>query len=261
MVASISSSTVSDWSNALFSRLDTKNQGFIEKSDIAAAFAQVDASSASGNASAADQLFTQLDSNKDGKVTKSELSSAIAKVADELNAQYDQARVARGGRGGPPPPGADGPPPGGAAEGASAASATSTSPYNAAADTNGDGTVSADEAAAYAKLLASGAASSADTGLTKDQLTEQLKTAGSGDSRRAGALTKLIDNFDKADANGDGKLARDESHAYLESTRPSRAGESDNNPANALAKALQLLKAYVDGEQSASTSQSVSVSA
>jgi len=40
MVASISSSTVSDWSNALYSKLDTNNQGYISKTDLEAAYAK-----------------------------------------------------------------------------------------------------------------------------------------------------------------------------------------------------------------------------
>jgi len=262
MVASISSNTVSDWSSALFSKLDTKQQGYIEKSDIEAAFAKTGSAGASGDTSAADQLFAQLDGDQDGKVTKSELSTAIGKLADQLNAQFDQARVARGGGKGPPPAqGAGGPPPGAGAGGA--APAADTSAYNAAADTNNDGTVSADEAAAYAKLLASGAATAnqpADAGLTRDQLSEKLQSLDSTDSRHAGALGKLVDNFDKADANGDGKLTRDESRAYLQSTRPERAGAgaSGNDAASALAKALQLLKAYVDGNQPDTPSVSVS---
>ena len=258
MVASISSSTVSDWSNALFSKLDTKQQGYIEKSDIEAAFAKTGGAGASGDTSAADQLFAQLDGNQDGKVTKSELTTAIGKVADQLNAQFDQARVAKGGgKGAPPPPGA------GTAGAAPTGGTASTSTYNAAADTNNDGIVSAAEAAAYAKLLASGADTSsqpADAGLTKEQLSEKLQSLGSADSRRAGALSKLVDNFDKADANGDGKLTREESRAYLKSTRTDQAGgpASGNDAASALAKALQLLKAYVDGNQPSTPGVSVS---
>jgi Ca2+-binding EF-hand superfamily protein len=39
MVASISSNTngLSNWADSIFSRLDTKNQGYIEKSDLQSA--------------------------------------------------------------------------------------------------------------------------------------------------------------------------------------------------------------------------------
>ncbi|HZV65033.1 MAG TPA: EF-hand domain-containing protein [Telluria sp.] len=302
MVASISSSTVSDWSNALYAKLDTNNQGYISKTDLEAAYAKAtgtsgtsasSTSSSTTDTSAADQLFAQIDTNKDGKITKSELSDAVSKVADQLNAQYDQSRVANGG--GQPPAGGgghvnDGDGHGhgrvgakgavGGAGGAPAStgstststSSTSTSTYIAAADTNGDGTVSADEAAAYAKLQASGAATSGSQsadGLTKDQLSSELQAAGSSGSKHAAVLSKLVDNFDKADTNGDGKLTRDEAKSYLKSAHSqqaggasgngasSPAGTSSSDAASALANALQVLKAYVDSNQFSTPSVSV----
>jgi Ca2+-binding EF-hand superfamily protein len=276
MVASISSSTVTDWSNALFSKLDTKKQGYIDKTDLQAAFAKTadntsstsatgsatDASSTS-DADAASKLFDQLDTDKNGQVTKSELSSAIEKLAGQLNAQLDQSRVDKSGgapHGGPPHGGAG---PGGAAP--AAASDDTTQQYNAAADTDSNGTVSAEEAAAYAKLIGGGGdTTKASGGVSKEELTKQLDSAGTGavDSRRQQALSRLVDNFDKADSNGDGKLTRKESHDFLKANRP--AAQTQPDDANrALAKALQQLKAYVDsGNDSQSTSaQSVSTSA
>jgi len=276
MVASISSSTVSDWSNALYAKLDTNNQGYISKTDLEAAYAKAtgtsgtsasSTSSSTTDTSAADQLFAQIDTNKDGKITKSELSDAVSKVADQLNAQYDQSRVANGG-GQPPAGGA----PASTGSTSTSTSSTSTSTYIAAADTNGDGTVSADEAAAYAKLQASGAATSGSQsadGLTKDQLSSELQAAGSSGSKHAAVLSKLVDNFDKADTNGDGKLTRDEAKSYLKSAHSqqaggasgngasSPAGTSSSDAASALANALQVLKAYVDSNQFSTPSVSV----
>ena len=297
MTPSISSSTVNDWSTALFSRLDTKNQGYIDKSDVESAFAKTAKGTAgSADTEAADTFFDQVDTDKDGKVSKSELSTAISKVADELNAQFDQARVAKGGGHGGPPPGggAGGPPPAGGSDDGGTDSSSATSTYSAAADTNGDGTVSAEEAAAYAQLQAAGSATAslsgsstssttvsastgtgtatgASAGLSKDQLTDRLNALDGSDSRHAGALKKLVDNFDKADTNGDGKLSRSESRAYLKSTREAGKGQAGGTgstdgadsagrgPADALARALDLLKAYVNNSQDTqSTSSSAS---
>jgi Ca2+-binding EF-hand superfamily protein len=280
MVASISSSTVTDWSNALFSKLDTKQQGYIDKADLQAAFAKTAnitsssnatgaATNASGTSDAdvASKLFDQLDSDKNGQVSKSELSSAIEKLADELNAQLDQSRVEKSGgaRHAGPPPGGGGH--GGAAPTGDADSATTTQQYNAAADTDSNGTVSAEEAAAYAKLIAGGGdTAKASDGLSKEALTKQLDSAGTStgsvDSRRQQALSSLVENFDKADSDGDGKLTRKESHDFLKANRP--AAQTQPEDANrALAKALEMLKAYVDsGNDSQSASaQSVSTSA
>lgn len=158
MVASISSSTVSKWADSVFSKLDTKNQGYIEKSDLQAALSNAGAAGNGKGAVNVDDTFSALDGDSDGKVTKSELTDAMSKLSDQLNAQFDASRVAHGGRGGPPP---EGPPPagqdGGNAAGASSTSSTSTD-YIAAADTDGDGTVSDAEQAAYDKKLASGQA-------------------------------------------------------------------------------------------------------
>jgi hypothetical protein len=146
MVASISSG-LSKWADSVFSRLDTKNQGYIEKSDLQSALSGTDGSATPS--SDIDDAFSALDGDGDGKVTKSELTDAMTKLSDQLNAQFDAARVNGGGMrpDGPPP----GPPPGGAGDGTSSTSST-TEP----ADANGDGTVSAQEQAAYDTKQASG---------------------------------------------------------------------------------------------------------
>jgi len=250
MVASINSSTAAQWSNALFSKLDTKNQGYIDKAQIQAAFTSTGtADTAAADGEAADKLFAALDVDGDSKVTKSELSSAIDKLTTELNAQLDQSRVEQGKGGarpsGPPPGGGSGGP--GPSGGTAPASSEDSERYVAAADLDGDGTVSAEEAAAYKKQQA---AAQADTGLSKEALTEQL--GKSTDARQTNALTKLVDNFDKADANGDGKLTRDEGRDYLKSNRPNGAANEEQG-ARGLARALELLKAYVDKQEPAST--------
>jgi hypothetical protein len=151
MVASISSG-LSKWTDAVFSKLDTKNQGYIEKSDLQSALSGVDGSAV--QSSDIDDAFGALDGDGDGKVTKSELTDAMTKLSDQLNAQFDASRMNGGGGGmrpdGPPP----GPPPGGAggpggAGSADSTASTGTSSATEPADTNGDGTVSAQEQAAY----------------------------------------------------------------------------------------------------------------
>ncbi len=154
MVANISGG-LSKWTDAVFSRLDTKNQGYIEKSDLQGALSGVDGSAT--QSSDVDDAFSALDGDGDGKVTKSELTDAMTKLSDQLNAQFDASRVKGGGGGGMRP---DGPPPGppsGGAKGAeSTDSTTSTSSTTTEpADANGDGTVSAQEQAAYETKQAS----------------------------------------------------------------------------------------------------------
>lgn len=160
MVASISGSGgVADWANSVFSKLDTKNQGYIEKTGLASALSATGGSESGSDSSAVDDMFSAIDGDSDGKVTKSELSEAMTKLSDQLNAQFDASRV----QGGMPPgaqvPGAGGPHGGGGAgkaEGTDETDSTSSTDYVAAADTDGDGTVSDAEQAAYDKKVASG---------------------------------------------------------------------------------------------------------
>jgi hypothetical protein len=217
MVASVSNSTsgVANWTDSVFSKLDTKNQGYIDKSDMAGALSATGKSDGSGDSSALDDMFNAIDGDSDGKVTKSELSEAASKLSDQLNAQFDASRVQGGMPPGPPPGGApsdgassssaDGsvgaagaagstPPAGGmhgaggprgagGAGGAGAAdstdgtdSATTSTDYVAAADTDGDGTASDAEQAAYDKKVASGEIDKNGNGTGS--------TAASGDTER-----------------------------------------------------------------------------
>jgi Ca2+-binding EF-hand superfamily protein len=84
----------------LFSKLDTKSQGYLEKSDLQSAF---DKLSGTGSSASVDDVFKQLDGNGDGKVTKDEMSTSLQKLADELDSQFNQARM-NGGMPPPPPP-------------------------------------------------------------------------------------------------------------------------------------------------------------
>jgi hypothetical protein len=147
MVASISGG-LSTWADSVFSKLDTKNQGYIEKTDLQSALSATDDGGGMPSGDI-DDAFSALDGDGDGKVTKSELTDAMTKLSDQLNAQFDASRIHGSGGGmrpdGPPP----GPPPGGAGGAGSADSASSASSTTEPADTNGDGTVSAQEQAAY----------------------------------------------------------------------------------------------------------------
>lgn len=198
------SSMASSWASNLFTQLDTKNQGYIEKSDLQSAFSKVSDSSTN----VAD-VFSQLDSDSDGKVTKDEMTSALQKVAEELDSQFNNMRMQGGpdGPGGPegmPPP----PPP------------------------------------------------QDDAGFTKDELASQLEDIGSSDSKRASLISNVLENFDKADSDGDGKVT------FKEATTYDRASQSDSTTATSdtssttsssttqstgddvMLKIMQLMQAY-----------------
>lgn len=257
----------------VFSKLDTKNQGYLEVSDLESAFGNIASSSststagtastsssgsstssanASGNSASINDLFKKLDSDGDGKVTKSEFSDGIKKLGDALETQFN-ARRTRGAEGSRPPP----PPPPGGGEGG-------------------------------------------DQGLDKTQLTDLSTEVGKTNSSAGAALSQVAQNFDAADTNQDGKVSLQETLAYLEkasttqtsstSTTTSASATTSTSSSSATSssdgttstsdgttgsitgngstdtdaalfkKALQLLRAYSSPSTSASN-QSISVSA
>ncbi|MFZ6734410.1 EF-hand domain-containing protein [Undibacterium sp. Ji42W] len=259
----------------VFSKLDTKNQGYLEVSDLESAFGNIASSSStstastsssdtstsststSGNSATINDLFKKLDSDGDGKVTKSEFSNGIKKLGDALETQFN-ARRTRGAEGSRPPP--PSPPEGGGG---------------------------ADQ-----------------TGLDKTQLTDLSAEVGKTNSSAGAALNQVAQNFDAADTNQDGKVSLQETLAYLEKTSTSQTGNtsttasvsntnsassnssttsnsgitssssstsdgttssvtgnsSTNTDAALFKKALQLLRAY-SSPPTSSSSQSISVSA
>lgn len=220
----------------LFSQLDASGQGYIQKSDLQAAFdkmasASATSSSSSSAASGVDDLFSKLDTNSDGKVTKQEFSDTLKQLAEQLDQQFQNLRMsgAMQGAGGTPPP----PPP------------------------QGGGS---------------------DAGFTKDELTAQLKEIGSSDSKRASLISNIVNNFDKADTDGDGKVSFKEAMAYDQAnpassstaSASSTSGSGDTTSSSSAASDLsaklamqimRLMQAYGIGESSGSASATLSVSA
>lgn len=186
MIGSVGSSTQM-FSN-LFSRLDTKSQGFLEKSDLASAFSSLSGS----HSSAVDSLFSTLDSNRNGQVTESEFSSVLTQLQQSLDSQFGQMRLQgmggqgpQGMNGMPPPP----PPPQNDAgftqdELSSQLSQTGSSDsqrssmisdiinHFSAADTDGDGKVSFQEATSFKQSQDSSASSGSDTASTQTVSSE-----------------------------------------------------------------------------------------
>lgn len=213
----------------LFSRLDTKGQGFIQESDLQSAFNQAFSSATSGTSStssssdsSASALFKALDSDSDGQVTESEFSSSIQKLADALDSQAFSSRMGGAhGAGGMPPP----PPP------------------------------------------------EDDAGFTKDELNSQLSEIDSTDSERSEFISKIASNFDKADANGDGKVSMQEAMAYDQSSQESSAtSTADTSTASATSgssqsdaalmhKLMELARAYGPGSDALSNTSSLTATA
>lgn len=166
MMSGISSS-ISSMASTLFAKLDTKQQGYIEQTDLATAFSKI-----SGNSGNVEEMFSTLDEDSDGKLTQSELTSSLTKLAEQLDNQFnslrmEQAMSSMGGPGGPGGSGGMPPPP----------------PEN-------------------------------DEGFTEDELSAQLEEIGSSDSKRSSLISSVLENFDEADTDGDGKVSFKEAMAY-----------------------------------------------
>jgi Ca2+-binding EF-hand superfamily protein len=215
MVSSVNSSSTS-YISQLFAKLDTKSQGYIEKSDLASAFSQI--GSSSSDSSSVDDVFAALDSNSDGKVTESEFSTTLSKLQEELDSQFNSMRMdgyggaqGSGGMSGMPPP----------------------PPEN-------------------------------DSGFTKDELTSQLDEIGSTDSTRSSFISNIVNNFEAADTDGDGKVTFAEAQAYSNDSSSSSTSSSatsstastststtsSSDDAQLLKKIMQLMHAYGDASQS-----------
>ena len=212
----------------LFSRLDTKGQGFIQESDLQSAFNQAFSSATSGTSaststdSSASALFKALDGDSDGQLTESEFSSSIQKLADALDSQAFSSRMGGAhGAGGMPPP----PPP------------------------------------------------EDDAGFTKDELNSQLSEIDSTDSERSDLISKIVSNFDKADANGDGKVSMQEAMAYDQSSQSRSTSSSTTDTSTAsttsssqsdaalMHKLMELARAYGPGSDAFNSTSSLTVTA
>lgn len=207
----------SQMASRLFSKLDTKQQGYIEKSDLSSAFSQI--SSNVQSSSSVDDVFSALDSNSDGKVTKDEFSSVLAQLQEQMDSQRMQKAGGHGGpqgAGGPPPP----PPKDDAGftkeeltsqlESADSNDTQRTSLISnivgnfEAADADGDGKVSFKEAQAYdqSTRTATSSASSSDSSSSNSstnseaqvmmKIMQLIHAYGGGNDQEKSSFTSLL---------------------------------------------------------------------
>ena len=197
--------------DSVFSKLDTKSQGYLEVSDLEAAFSKISgsnsstsstsstnsttasstssSSTSSTDSSTVSNLFKTLDSNSDGKVTKDEFSSGLKKLSDALETQFNARRTNGSGSSSnqmpPPPP---------------------------------DGV--------------SGGGNADDGGLTQSQLSDLATNVSSSNSSAGSSLSTVAKNFDAADTNQDGKVSLKETLAYLEKVASATGSSSTQSTSN-----------------------------
>ena len=135
--------TATQVTNDFFAKVDPKGSGSFDKNTLSQVADKVSISQGS-----VDAMFSLMDSNGDGSVTKQEFTNLLQTIAPQSGSQPRSNPApngmgsVHGHAGGPPPP----PPPSNTGSGSNV-STTSTDP----ADTNGDGTVSAEEAMVYSQ--------------------------------------------------------------------------------------------------------------
>ncbi len=201
--SSSSSSRASKMAEDLFSALDTDGQGYIEQSDLESAISSLGTEGAS-----AEDLFNALDSDADGKVTQDEMSATLEKLSQQLDGEFNRMRMEQGGM--PPPQGAGGEDTGFTQDELSAMASeasdnTASSLFSTlatnfeAADANGDGRVTASEAAAYRESTGSSTSQSASAAATGTNDTST--SSGSSDGQLFARLMQLASSYGTIGAN------------------------------------------------------------
>lgn len=196
-VSSVGSSWLTQLGSALFSKLDTQGKGYIDQSDLSAAIDKSQSTTATtttADTSSTATLFQSLDSDGDGKVTKTELTKGLQTLADALFQNLRGASDSSSSAPPPPPGGAGGPPPGGEPPSftkdqlTEMAQSSSTDPTQAklfqtladnfsAADTDGDGKISASEAHAYQQSTSSSSTGSTTASTAGSTTTDAASVA------------------------------------------------------------------------------------
>ncbi|MGZ3157973.1 MAG: EF-hand domain-containing protein [Burkholderiaceae bacterium] len=82
--------------NNLFSKIDTKNQGYIDKEELQTAIDKISIlgeSSSSTNSATVDEIFKTFDSNGDGMLSKQDVINGVKKLADWLDMSTNKTYV------------------------------------------------------------------------------------------------------------------------------------------------------------------------
>ncbi|QDF98999.1 hypothetical protein CJ010_21900 [Azoarcus sp. DD4] len=106
-----------------------------------------------------------------------------------------------------------------------------------------------------------------DEGYTADELSSMASEIGSTDSKMSGLMSSIAENFDEADANGDGRVTASEARAYDESQNTSATSATDGSSSSAssdslvLKRIMELAASYGDSSFSSTASSLLSVTA
>ena len=162
-------------------------------------------------ATMAEDLFAKLDTSGKGYIEQSDLTSALSSTSST-----------------------------------STEGTASASEIFSQLDSDGDGKVTQDELKTSMQKLAESLDSQfdemrmqagmppppppaeSDAGFTEEELTDQLAEIGSTDSARASLISNVVNNFDAADTNEDGKVSFQEAIAYDKANPASSTSSTDS---------------------------------
>lgn len=198
----------------------------------------------------AEDLFSKLDTTGKGYIEQSDLSSALSSLSG------------------------------------TSGSTDSASEIFSQLDSDSDGKVTKDELSASLQKLSeslddqfnqmrmegamppppppSGQAQASDEGFTEEELNSQLSEIGSTDSERSSLISKIVENFEAADTNEDGKVSFAEAMAYDQSnptagststdtasaTSSSAVASTEQSDAKVFRQLMDLLRTYGSDERS-----------
>lgn len=153
-------------------------------------------SSLSQYSSAASYLFSKIDTTNKGYIEESDLVSAFSSLAstDETSASeiFTQLDSDSDGK-------------------------ITESEFSSALETLSEALNSQyDQSRLQGALPPPPPASSDDEGFTEEELTSQLEEIGDTDTGRSTLISSIVENFDAADTNSDGKVSNAEAMAYAE---------------------------------------------
>ncbi|MCK6405945.1 MAG: EF-hand domain-containing protein [Rhodocyclaceae bacterium] len=80
-----------------------------------------------------------------------------------------------------------------------------------------------------------------DAGFSKEELENQLSEIGDSDSKRSGLISKIVENFDAADTDGDGKVSFMEAMAYDQANGAASAESGASSATKTVSSEQQLM--------------------
>lgn len=104
-----------------------------------------------------------------------------------------------------------------------------------------------------------------DAGFTREELQSQLEEIGSSDSSRSSLISSIVENFEAADTDGDGKVSFREAMAYDQTSKAVSTGSTtttasdstattgSSSEAQLLLQIMRLLEAYGASDENGRT--------